>query len=389
MPSKKTVLKLERDLKRRAKKMRLGKKRTGAYVYGTLRKLRSPGISQTLWVVVKGGETINDSAYDRRIFAEKMAKAHRARVMTLKQYEDMRRLRGNPVRTKTWKLGEYGGNIKVNVNESRTAVQIVHSDKPLRPGAYGRLFRWPMDRFNLEVYLNELTTSYYASKILDWVSASTGVGRGLQNTTQYEVADLEEPRGIIRGRNVIRRNGLTRQRLVDEKGNQYFPGTQEAKIRALRKIVETRTNAKVGNYRVDLYSASAIVSVYDQLRPDNQEKFLKLPIPKMADLAFRIIHTRDVNKNPGKRGSIIASNDWNGVQRILVFRKNFRPVYIGQKLISFRGTPAVAMGGSAPHNVSSEGRVFVREGRLEYSYYPSVFNLYWLVATKFHERGDR
>jgi hypothetical protein len=79
----------------------------------------------------------------------------------------------NPVRTKTWKLGEYGGNIKANVNESGTAVQIIHSDKPLKAGAYGRLFRWPLDKFELEMKLNDLTTSYYASKIIEWVESVT------------------------------------------------------------------------------------------------------------------------------------------------------------------------------------------------------------------------
>jgi hypothetical protein len=80
----------------------------------------------------------------------------------------------NPVsRTKTWKLGEYGGNIKANVNQSGTAVQIIHSDKPLIAGAYGRLFRWPLDRNELEMHLTDLTTSYYASKIIEWVDSVT------------------------------------------------------------------------------------------------------------------------------------------------------------------------------------------------------------------------
>lgn len=42
--SEKRLLKLKRSLRRRAKKLRLGKKRTGAYVYGTLRRVRgNPG----------------------------------------------------------------------------------------------------------------------------------------------------------------------------------------------------------------------------------------------------------------------------------------------------------------------------------------------------------
>jgi len=38
--SEKRLLKLKRSLRKRAKKLRLGKKRTGAYVYGTLRRVR-------------------------------------------------------------------------------------------------------------------------------------------------------------------------------------------------------------------------------------------------------------------------------------------------------------------------------------------------------------
>jgi len=38
-----------------------------------------------------------------------------------------------------------------------------------------RQFRWELDSFKLELYLNELTTSYYASKIRDWVTISAGV----------------------------------------------------------------------------------------------------------------------------------------------------------------------------------------------------------------------
>ena len=42
-----------------------------------------------------------------------------------------------------------------------------------------RQFRWELDSFKLELYLNELTTSYYASKIRDWVTLSAGVRKAL------------------------------------------------------------------------------------------------------------------------------------------------------------------------------------------------------------------
>jgi hypothetical protein len=32
-----------------------------------------------------------------------------------------------------------------------------------------RVFQWPLHVFTLEVYLNDLTTSFYASKIVEWM----------------------------------------------------------------------------------------------------------------------------------------------------------------------------------------------------------------------------
>lgn len=171
--TEKELLKIKKSLKKRAKKLHLGKKRSGAYVFGTLRKIQ-----------------------------------------------------GNPVRTKTWKLGEYGGNIKALVNDSRTAVQIVHSDKPLKVGAYGRLFRWPLDKFELEMHLNDLTTSYYASKVIEWVESVT-----------KEKGDLREPMGIIRGKNVIRRNPNPSEEYIPVKPRRLFIVQTLDDLEKLRALV--------------------------------------------------------------------------------------------------------------------------------------------------------
>ena len=81
------------------------------------------------------------------------------------------------------------------------------------------------------------------------------------------------------------------------------------KIERLRKIVSERQNAVIDGKRVDLYSASAIVSVYDKLNPENRVKFAKMPVGKMADVAFRIITTREVVKNPVNDVLEILSRD--------------------------------------------------------------------------------
>jgi len=78
---------------------------------------------------------------------------------------------------KTFKLGEYcaGGIIEVKINKDKTIIQIRNATFEKNETLEVRLFRWELDSFKLELYLNELTTSYYASKIRDWVTIKAGV----------------------------------------------------------------------------------------------------------------------------------------------------------------------------------------------------------------------
>ena len=57
----------------------------------------------------------------------------------------------------------------------------------------------------------------------------------------------------------------------------------------LRQIVSDKQRGKVEGTMVDLFSASAIVSVLDALNEMNKEKFLKLPVDRMAEMAFRMM----------------------------------------------------------------------------------------------------
>jgi hypothetical protein len=63
----------------------------------------------------------------------------------------------------------------------------------------------------------------------------------------------------------------------------------EQRIRACRDIVQECQYAKIDGLMVDLFSASAIVKVYDALNATNQNKFRSLPIRKMALVALRLI----------------------------------------------------------------------------------------------------
>ena len=67
-------------------------------------------------------------------------------------------------------------------------------------------------------------------------------------------------------------------------------------ISQLRDIVNKKQNKKIKDpksgkmMRVDLYSASAVIAVYDKLRkPDVKANFASQPLPKMVNVAFKVI----------------------------------------------------------------------------------------------------
>lgn len=60
------------------------------------------------------------------------------------------------------------------------------------------------------------------------------------------------------------------------------------RIAAVRAIVDACQYAKVDGVMVDLFSASAIVSVYDALSEANREKYASLSVGRMATVAFAL-----------------------------------------------------------------------------------------------------
>ena len=57
----------------------------------------------------------------------------------------------------------------------------------------------------------------------------------------------------------------------------------------LRRIVDEQQAARVEGLLVDLFTASAIVSVLDGLNPTNRARYLALPIENMANIAIKMI----------------------------------------------------------------------------------------------------
>lgn len=62
-----------------------------------------------------------------------------------------------------------------------------------------------------------------------------------------------------------------------------------AKMAAIRAVVAEKQYRKVNGVMVDLFTASAIVAVYDALSAPNQAKLASLPIPRMAEICFSLV----------------------------------------------------------------------------------------------------
>ena len=81
----------------------------------------------------------------------------------------------------------------------------------------------------------------------------------------------------------------TYQRTREHGTIETIPGTPEIRIAAIRQVVTACQYAKIDGQMIDLFSAGAIVAVYDALSPENQAKFAALTAPKMARVAFRLL----------------------------------------------------------------------------------------------------
>jgi len=95
------------------------------------------------------------------------------------------------------------------------------------------------------------------------------------------------------------RKSLLSKGYVEESVNE---GKEPEVISQLRDIVKGKQNKKIKDpksgkmMRVDLYSASAITKVYDAINKSNKDKFGKLSLPKMVNVAFSVIKKESVNE---------------------------------------------------------------------------------------------
>jgi len=89
---------------------------------------------------------------------------------------------------------------------------------------------------------------------------------------------------------------------MEESVNEINEAKEPEVISHLRDIVKKKQNKKIKDpisgkmMRVDLYSASAVTQVYDAINKSNKDKFGKLSLPKMVNVAFSVIKKESVNE---------------------------------------------------------------------------------------------
>ena len=67
----------------------------------------------------------------------------------------------------------------------------------------------------------------------------------------------------------------------------------ESVIDKVKEIASKKAAAKIDGVTVDSFTASAISQVYDKVNDANKKKMEKLPITKLADLAFKIMQKNE------------------------------------------------------------------------------------------------
>jgi len=63
----------------------------------------------------------------------------------------------------------------------------------------------------------------------------------------------------------------------------------EQKEQTIRNIVKTKQHDKIDGVLVDMTTAGGMVQLLDKLTPDQKQKYLKLPIQKMANVLYKVM----------------------------------------------------------------------------------------------------
>lgn len=77
--------------------------------------------------------------------------------------------------------------------------------------------------------------------------------------------------------------------LVGKGKVRELAGGPESVIASLRNVLENHAMAMVDGALVDVQTANAICTVYDNLQPKNQTKLVRMPLVRMAETCWKVL----------------------------------------------------------------------------------------------------
>ena len=82
------------------------------------------------------------------------------------------------------------------------------------------------------------------------------------------------------------------RKTMTEALREMYP-LNESVIDKVKEIASKKSAAKIGGVMVDSFTASAISQIYDKVNDANKKKMEKLPITKLANLAFKMMQKNE------------------------------------------------------------------------------------------------
>ena len=94
------------------------------------------------------------------------------------------------------------------------------------------------------------------------------------------------------------------RKTMTEALREMYP-LNEGTIDKVKEIASKKQAMKIDGVMVDSFTASAISQIYDKVNDANKKKMDKLPITKLANLAFKMMKKEEVDLDEGKMKDLV------------------------------------------------------------------------------------
>ena len=171
----------------------------------------------------------------------------------------------------------------LSTNESVNEAKYNYKQDAMNAYMKGKITAKELDRISKEDFKSSVATKKELKNFLD---------SGYMKTLMANTYGLKVPAMEKKVKELMRFAEGTLKEDIQSLNEAQEPEV----ISQLRDIVNKKQNKKIKDpksgkmMRVDLYSASAVIAVYDKLRkPDVKANFASQPLPKMVNVAFKVI----------------------------------------------------------------------------------------------------